>query len=73
MNKSFLRLIKEEKFKKPKNEIPPIDPRIEEVAMALIRFWFPKKVPGDIDKWAEIAYNDAEVAIKVLNKKGYLK
>jgi hypothetical protein len=30
-------------------------------------------MPTDIERWAEIAYNDSETAIKALIKKGYLK
>jgi hypothetical protein len=73
MSKSFLKLIKGEKPKDHTQEVPPIDPRVEIVAMALLRYWFPKKMPTDIERWAEIAYNDSETAIKALIKKGYLK
>jgi len=73
MSKSFLKLIKGEKPKEQTQEVPAIDPRIEVVAMALLRYWFPKRMPTDIERWAEIAYNDSETAIKALIKKGYLK
>ena len=54
-------------------EIPELDKRVETASTALLKYWFPKRVPEDIEKWAEIAYNDALAVIKALEKKGYLK
>lgn len=54
-------------------KVPELDKRVETASTALLRYWFPKRLPEDIEKWAEIAYNDASAVIKALEKKGYLK
>lgn len=33
--------------------------------------WFPTKVPTDIEKWVEIAYEDVLAMLRALNEKGY--
>ena len=33
--------------------------------------WFPTKVPTDIEKWAEIAYEDVIAVLRALDEKGY--
>lgn len=54
-------------------EIPVLDKRIEVASTALLKYWFPKRMPTDIEKWAEIAYNDALAVVKALEKEGHLK
>lgn len=73
MTKSFLKLILGDKPKEQEQQVPPINPKVEIIAMALLKSWFPKKMPTDIEKWADIAYTDAETAVKALSEKGYLK
>jgi hypothetical protein len=74
MSDSRFKIIKggEEKDS-PKAEVPELDKRIEVASTALLKYWFPKRMPTDIEKWAEIAYNDALAVVKALKKEGYLK
>ncbi len=44
---------------------------IETAALGLLKRWFPKKVPTDIEKWSEIAYEDANAALTALSEAGY--
>jgi len=45
---------------------------IQSAAVGLLKRWFPKKVPTDIEKWAEIAYEDVVAVLKELNEDGYV-
>jgi hypothetical protein len=44
---------------------------IQVSAVGLMKRWFPTKVPTDIDKWAEIAYEDVVAVLRALGEKGY--
>jgi hypothetical protein len=44
---------------------------IETAALGLLKRWFPKTVPTDIEKWSEIAYEDAHAALTALSEAGY--
>lgn len=44
---------------------------IETAALGLLKRWFPTKVPTDIEKWSEIAYEDAHAALTALSEAGY--
>lgn len=44
---------------------------IETAALGLLKRWFPTKVPTDIEKWSEIAYEDAHAALTALKEAGY--
>ena len=44
---------------------------IQIAAVGLMKRWFPTKVPTDIEKWAEIAYEDVIAVLRALNEKGY--
>ena len=44
---------------------------IQAAAVGLMKRWFPTKVPTDIEKWAEIAYEDVIAVLRALNEKGY--
>lgn len=44
---------------------------IQTAAVGLMKRWFPTKVPTDIEKWAEIAYEDVVAVLRALNEKGY--
>jgi beta-glucosidase-like glycosyl hydrolase len=44
---------------------------IETAALGLLKRWFPTKVPTDIEKWSEIAYEDAVAALTALKEAGY--
>ena len=44
---------------------------IQVSAVGLMKRWFPTKVPTDIDKWAEIAYEDVVAVLRALDEKGY--
>ena len=44
---------------------------IQTAAVGLMKRWFPTKVPTDIEKWAEIAYEDVIAVLRALNEKGY--
>jgi hypothetical protein len=45
---------------------------IQAAAVGLMKRWFPTKVPTDIEKWAEIAYEDVMAVVKGLHDKGYV-
>lgn len=49
------------------NDLQPI----QVAALGLLRSWFPKKIPTDIERWSEIAYDDAVAALTRLNEYGY--
>jgi hypothetical protein len=49
------------------NDLQPI----QVAALGLLRSWFPKKIPTDIERWSEIAYDDAVAALTRLNEDGY--
>jgi hypothetical protein len=44
---------------------------IQTAAVGLMKRWFPTKVPTDIEKWAEIAYEDVVAVLRALDEKGY--
>ena len=44
---------------------------IQVSAVGLMKRWFPTKVPTDIEKWAEIAYEDVVAVLRALDEKGY--
>ena len=44
---------------------------IQTSAVGLLKRWFPKTVPTDIEKWSEIAYEDAHAALTALSEAGY--
>lgn len=45
---------------------------IQTAALGLLKRWFPTKVPTDIEKWSEIAYEDAHAALTALKEEGYI-
>jgi hypothetical protein len=45
---------------------------IETAALGLLKRWFPTKVPTDIEKWSEIAYEDVHAVLTALKDEGYL-
>ena len=45
---------------------------IQAAAVGLMKRWFPTKIPTDIEKWAEIAYEDVMAVLKGLHDKGYV-
>ncbi len=45
---------------------------IQAASLGLLKRWFPKKVPTDIEKWTEIAYEDVLAVIKGLHDEGYV-
>ena len=45
---------------------------IQAAAVGLMKRWFPTKVPTDIEKWAEIAYEDVVAMLKALNEENYV-
>jgi len=45
---------------------------IQAASVSLLKRWFPTKVPTDIEKWAEIAYEDVLSVLKGLHDKGYV-
>lgn len=45
---------------------------IQAASLSLLKQWFPKKVPTDIEKWAEIAYEDVLSVIQGLHDEGYV-
>jgi hypothetical protein len=45
---------------------------IQAASVSLLKRWFPTKVPTDIEKWAEIAYEDVMAVLKGLHDKGYV-
>jgi hypothetical protein len=44
---------------------------IQAAGVGLMKRWFPTKVPTDIEKWVEIAYEDVVAMLRALNEKGY--
>ena len=44
---------------------------IQAAGVGLMKRWFPTKVPTDIEKWVEIAYEDVLAMLRALNEKGY--
>ena len=44
---------------------------IQAASVSLLKRWFPTKVPTDIEKWAEIAYEDVIAVLRALHEKGY--
>jgi hypothetical protein len=45
---------------------------LQVAAVGLMKRWFPTKVPTDIEKWAEIAYEDVVAVLRALDEKGYI-
>jgi hypothetical protein len=45
---------------------------IQTAAVGLLKRWFPTKMPTDIEKWAEIAYEDVVAMLKALNEENYV-
>ena len=45
---------------------------IQTAAVGLMKRWFPTKVPTDIERWAEIAYEDVMAVLKGLHDRGYV-
>lgn len=45
---------------------------IEVATFALLREWFPTRIPVDIDSWENIAQMDARVVVKALEDQGFL-
>ena len=45
---------------------------IQAASVSLLKRWFPTKVPTDIEKWAEIAYEDVMAVLTGLHDKGYV-
>jgi hypothetical protein len=45
---------------------------IETAALGLLKRWFPKTIPTDIEKWSEIAYDDVVAVFKALDEEGYV-
>lgn len=45
---------------------------IETAALGLLKRWFPTKVPTDIEKWSEIAYEDVNAVLTALKDEGYV-
>jgi len=44
---------------------------IQVAGVGLMKRWFPTKVPTDIEKWVEIAYEDVVAVLRALSEKGY--
>jgi hypothetical protein len=44
---------------------------IQVAGVGLMKRWFPTKVPTDIEKWVEIAYEDVVAMLRALSEKGY--
>ena len=44
---------------------------IQTSAVGLLKRWFPTNTPTDIEKWAEIAYEDVVAMLKALDEDGY--
>lgn len=44
---------------------------IQAAGVGLMKRWFPKKVPTDVEEWVEIAYEDVVAMLRALNEKGY--
>ena len=45
---------------------------IQAASLGLLKRWFPTKVPTDIEKWTEIAYEDVLSVIQGLHDEGYV-
>ena len=45
---------------------------IQAASVSLLKRWFPTKVPTDIERWAEIAYEDVMAVLKGLHERGYV-
>ena len=45
---------------------------IQAASVSLLKRWFPTKVPTDIERWAEIAYEDVVAVLEGLHDKGYV-
>ena len=45
---------------------------IQAASVSLLKRWFPTKVPTDIERWAEIAYEDVMAVLKGLHDRGYV-
>ena len=44
---------------------------IETASLGLLKRWFPKSIPSDIEKWSEIAYEDVVAVLKALDEEGF--
>ncbi len=44
---------------------------IQTATLGLMKRWFPTKVPTDIEKWSEIAYEDVVAVLRALHEEGY--
>lgn len=44
---------------------------LQVAAVGLMKRWFPTKIPTDIEKWADIAYEDVVAMLRALDEKGY--
>lgn len=44
---------------------------LQVAAVGLMKRWFPTKIPTDIEKWADIAYEDVIAILRALDEKGY--
>ena len=45
---------------------------IQTAAVGLLKRWFPRKIPTDIEKWSEIAYEDVVAMLRALDEEGYI-
>ena len=45
---------------------------IQTAAVGLLKRWFPKNIPTDIEKWSEIAYEDVVAMLKALDEENYM-
>jgi hypothetical protein len=44
---------------------------IQTAAVGLLKRWFPRNIPTDIEKWSEIAYDDVVAMLRALDDDGY--
>jgi hypothetical protein len=44
---------------------------IQTAAVGLLKRWFPRNIPTDIEKWSEIAYEDVVAMLRALDEEGY--
>lgn len=44
---------------------------LQVAAVGLMKRWFPTKIPTDIEKWTDIAYEDVIAILRALDEKGY--
>lgn len=44
---------------------------IQAAAVGLLKRWFPRNIPTDIEKWSEIAYDDVVAMLRALDEEGY--